>query len=66
MTDDKVLEVISEMVLGYREGPCGDIIAAVAGLKVKAARYEANKQLDSLLSKIDELSELKDDILSEA
>ncbi len=36
----------------------------IAGLKVKAGKYEANKRIDELLVQIDGLTEIREDILS--
>lgn len=64
--DGELLAILSELLLGYREGKTYDMIHAVVGLKRKAHNYEINKQLDDLVEKIDELYALKDEIMSDA
>lgn len=66
MSDGELLAVVSELVLGYREGGSGDIIQAIAGMKDKAMKYEASEQIDKLLELIDDLAETKDAILQDA
>jgi len=66
MNDDDLLATISELVLGYREGKPGDILAAIARFKSKSMKHEANQNVQDLFSAIDDLSDLKRDILENA
>lgn len=57
------VNVISELVLGYREGTFPQIIQEIAKLKVKAGKHKANENVELLFSLIDDLSEIKDSII---
>lgn len=63
MEDGELLAVISELVLGYREGKSGDILQAIARLKTKAMNYELNSKVADLAGAIDELHALKEEIM---
>ena len=66
MTDDELIAMISERVLGYREGANSAILQAVVQMKVKAMKHEQNTQVESLFEMIEELYEVADDIKREA
>lgn len=66
MNDDELIAMISQMVLGYREGKPGDIIQAVASLKSKAHKHEQNINVEKLFGFIDDLAEKKAEILEGA
>jgi len=66
MQDEELLAILSEIILGYKEGLSTDMITAVSAMKAKAMKFEANENIDQLLEAIDDLSQIKDDILSNA
>jgi len=66
MNDDDLLATISELVLGYREGKAGDIISEIARIKTKATQHEANQKVQDLFGAIDDLCDLKTDIIENA
>ena len=67
MTDqDEEMAIISEMVLGYREGRFPEIIQGIANFKSKAIKFEQNKQVELLFEACSELSELVESIRSDA
>lgn len=66
MEDGELLAVLSEIILGYREGVSVDIINAVTAMKIKAMKFEANENIDNLLDAIDDLAVIKQDILNNA
>ncbi len=55
---DEEMAMISDLVLGYREGRFGEIIQAISIMKVKAINYEKNLQVEMLFEACDEISQL--------
>ena len=58
MDDGELLAIISEMVLGYREGKSGELIQAIAVLKKTQYRYNEVKGVHELFEKCLELGDL--------
>lgn len=58
------INTISELVLGYREGSYPEIIQAISRIKVTASKHIKNKKVEDLYSLIDDLTELKESIIS--
>ena len=59
------MNVISELLLGYREGSYPEIIQSIAHFKTKAYKHEMNEKVEELFNLIDELSDTKDNILAD-
>lgn len=59
---DEEMAIISELVLGYREGKFPEIIQAIASIKCKAIKHEQNKQVELLFEACSEISGLVEDI----
>jgi len=62
---DEEMAVISELVLGCREGKFGEIVQAISTMKVKAINYEKNLHVEMLFEACDEISQLVEDIRSD-
>ena len=62
---DEEMAIISEIVLGYREGKFGEIVKAISTMKVKAINYEKNLNVEMLFEACDEISQLVEDIRSD-
>ena len=58
MDDGELLAIISEMVLGYREGKSAELIQAIAVLKKTQYRYNEVKGVHELFEKCLELGDL--------
>lgn len=56
------LALISEIACGYREAGIAQIIQAIARYKNKARKHDENKKVESLFEKIDELTEIREQI----
>jgi hypothetical protein len=59
---DEEMAIISELVLGYREGLFSEVVQAIASIKLKAIKHEQNERVELLFEACGEISQLVEDI----